>query len=273
MPIFRHDNVDFYYCDSGQGVAFVFQHGLGAAVNQPLGVLDAAPGVRLISFDFRAHGQTDSTDCASKLRVPAFAEDLAALLDYLDIDAAIVGGISLGAAVALNFAIHNRRRVLGLVLVRPAWSVGPNLGNALLYFEIANALRRFGPELGKLVFASTDAFRALKEVSADAASSALAQFGAPECVERVARLETIPLSVPVHDKLQLEEVVAPSIIVATPSDTIHDARHAELLARLLPNSDLAYVTRKSIDEQLHRREVRELVLSFLSEHVNSLSRS
>ena len=39
MPIFRHDDIEFHYQDSGSGGRpFVFQHGLGGDVNQPFGL-------------------------------------------------------------------------------------------------------------------------------------------------------------------------------------------------------------------------------------------
>ena len=42
------------------------------------------------------------------------------MIDMLHLQQIAVGGISMGAAVALNFALRYPQRVLGLVLVRPA---------------------------------------------------------------------------------------------------------------------------------------------------------
>ncbi len=60
----------------------------------------------------------------------------------------MVGGISLGAAVAVNVAIRYPERVLGLMLVRPAWIDRPLPENVHLYATIARLIRELGPEDG-----------------------------------------------------------------------------------------------------------------------------
>ena len=55
---FTHDGLRFHYRDEGQGLPFVFQHGLGGDLNQPFGLYRPAAGVRLIAFDMRGHGET-----------------------------------------------------------------------------------------------------------------------------------------------------------------------------------------------------------------------
>ena len=103
MPIFYHDGLQFHYRETGRGIPFVFQHGLGADVNQPFGLFRPPSGFRLVTFDCRAHGQTVPLGDERKINIAVFADDLAALLDHLSIPSAVVGGISMGAAVALNF--------------------------------------------------------------------------------------------------------------------------------------------------------------------------
>lgn len=58
MPTFLHDEIHFHYRDTGSGVPFVFQHGLGADVSQTFDLFTPPPGFRLLSFDCRAHGET-----------------------------------------------------------------------------------------------------------------------------------------------------------------------------------------------------------------------
>ena len=55
---FDRDGLSFHYRDEGDGLPFVFQHGLGGDLSQPFGVYRPAAGVRLIGFDFRGHGET-----------------------------------------------------------------------------------------------------------------------------------------------------------------------------------------------------------------------
>ena len=59
---------------------------------------------RLLTLDCRGHGATEPLGEEARLNFSAFADDVVALLDHLGIEQAIVGGISMGAGVALNLA-------------------------------------------------------------------------------------------------------------------------------------------------------------------------
>ena len=120
MPNLARDGIQFHYRDEGTGLPFIFQHGLGADVTQPFGLFQPPPGIRLIAFDVRGHGQTQPLGDAEKLCFQAFGEDLFALMNHLRIERAIMGGISMGAALALHFTLRWPERVAGLVLSRPA---------------------------------------------------------------------------------------------------------------------------------------------------------
>ncbi len=141
MLVLEHDGLHFQYRDEGYGLPFVFQHGLGGDQSQPRAVYNPAPGVRLIGFDFRGHGETRPLGDVVKLTIDSLADDLVALLDHLAIERAIIGGISLGSAVAANTALRYPLRVLGLVLSRPAWIDRPLPANVQLYSTIASLLQ------------------------------------------------------------------------------------------------------------------------------------
>ena len=121
MPVFHRDALDFYYRDEGECIPFVFQHGLGGDTSQTFGIYRPPPGFRMLTLDCRAHGLTRPVGDESKIGIASFADDMLALLDHLGIDRAIFGGISMGAATALNLALRHPERVMGLVLSRPAW--------------------------------------------------------------------------------------------------------------------------------------------------------
>ena len=60
----------------------------------------------------------------------------------------MIGGISLGSAVAVNVALRYPERVLGLVLSRPAWIDRPLPENVQLYSTIADLLQSVGAKEG-----------------------------------------------------------------------------------------------------------------------------
>jgi len=122
MPFVESDDIRFHYVITGsKGALVAFQHGLGGEVSQPQNILGVSKSLRTLSFDCRGHGRTEPLGPPDKLRFSVFADDLRAILDALGFDRIIVGGISMGAGVALNFAVRNPTRVTGLILSRPAW--------------------------------------------------------------------------------------------------------------------------------------------------------
>ncbi len=77
----------------------------------------AAEGYHVVSYDRRGHGQTESPDEPFNHLV-----DLEAVLDQLSIHAAVFVGASMGGGLAIDFAIENPGRTIGLVLVGTAIS-------------------------------------------------------------------------------------------------------------------------------------------------------
>jgi pimeloyl-ACP methyl ester carboxylesterase len=70
---------------------------------------------RIITWDARCHGQTETTD--DPFTYEDVAEDLKGLLDHLGIARAVIGGMSQGGFVALRFALNHPERVAALILM------------------------------------------------------------------------------------------------------------------------------------------------------------
>ena len=146
MPIFNHDGIEFYYESVGKGEPVVMCHGLTGDLSAPRELLGNMTGYHLVFADARAHGETHPAGPASKICFEQFASDLHELLNHLGIDQAIVGGISMGAGVAVRFAIDFPEYVRALVLIRPAWPDSPLPDNLKLYPLIARLLEQHGPD-------------------------------------------------------------------------------------------------------------------------------
>lgn len=78
-------------------------------------VVDALPGARIIAPDLRGRGASAGLEGHAGMN--AHADDLAAVLDLLDVPQALVVGHSMGAFVSLVFADRHPDRVSRLVLV------------------------------------------------------------------------------------------------------------------------------------------------------------
>jgi 3-oxoadipate enol-lactonase len=70
---------------------------------------------RIITWDARCHGETETTD--DPFTYWDLADDLRGLLDHLDIERAVIGGMSQGGFVALRFALQHPERVSALMLL------------------------------------------------------------------------------------------------------------------------------------------------------------
>ncbi|MES2727764.1 MAG: alpha/beta hydrolase [Bacteroidota bacterium] len=110
------NNVQLSYNDIGEGsIPVIFMHGYPFDKTMWQLQLDfLKSGYRLISFDIRGFGK--STDEESHLSIDLFGEDLIALMDKLDIDKAIVCGLSMGGFIALNAQKRFPDRFAALIL-------------------------------------------------------------------------------------------------------------------------------------------------------------
>lgn len=71
-------------------------------------------GWRVIAADLRGYGQTDVIAGTTPLEV--FAHDIASLLDHLGIGSVVIGGLSMGGQIAMEFCRLYTARVRGLIL-------------------------------------------------------------------------------------------------------------------------------------------------------------
>lgn len=108
--------VDLYYENVGTGIPVVLIHGfpLNHQIWEPvLPILSEK--VNVILPDLRGHGRSPATDGIYPMRL--MAEDIARLLDKLEIEKAILVGHSMGGYVALAFAHAYPNRLSGLGLI------------------------------------------------------------------------------------------------------------------------------------------------------------
>ena len=260
---FEHDAIRFQFRDEGPGLDFVYQHGLGADVSQPFSFFPSGHrGIRLLSLDCRAHGHTRPVGPEEKLTIATFADDVIALMDFRKVEQAVVGGISMGAAIALNVALRYPERVRGLVLQRPAWLGAPMPDNLRVVSLMGDLIMKHGAQKGKELFLKTREYAALQRESLDAAASAIAQFDHPRAEETVARLLRIPHDAPCAGPAW-RAIKVPTLVLASRMDPLHPFAFGETLAREIPKSTFVEVTSKAISVTKHPTEVRGHIEDFL----------
>jgi len=267
MPFFTRDGLSFHYREAGQGTAVVFQHGLGGDVGQPFSLVRPPPGFRLLAFDCRGHGETRPLGDVEKIGIAPFADDLAAFLDHLGVERAVIGGISMGAAVAMNFALRYPGRLLGLVLSRPAWLDAPLPGNVRLFGLIARLIRQYGAVGGREQFRQSPEYFELAALSPDVANSALSQFDHPRAEETVVKLERIAADAPCRRLEELKSIAVPTLVMANRQDPVHPFEYGETLARTIPHAIFWEITAKSVSLERHAADVQRHMVDFLTLHL------
>lgn len=98
----------------GEGLPVVFLHAGVADRRMWASQMEAVAGAgwHAIAYDRRGYGESESPD-----EPFSHLDDLEALLDALDIHAAVLVGSSLGGGLAIDFALRHPGRIIGLVLL------------------------------------------------------------------------------------------------------------------------------------------------------------
>lgn len=117
MPYLTRDGVCIYYEDHGQGVPILLSHGFAASTGMWRGQVEVfQQAYRLIPWDMRGHGDSDSPADQGLYSHTHTIEDMRGLLDYLHIEQAVIAGHSLGGFLSLAFHVYYPQRVRALIL-------------------------------------------------------------------------------------------------------------------------------------------------------------
>lgn len=138
MATLDRDGVTIYYEVHGEGPTLILTHGFSAtsAMWQPQ-VEALSAQYQLVIWDMRGHGRSDAPTDDSRYSEAHTTADIAALLEVVGAQSAIVGGLSLGGYMSLAFYADYRDRVDALLIfdtgpgfkndaARDAWNVTAN---------------------------------------------------------------------------------------------------------------------------------------------------
>src|ERR1043165_8600877 len=112
------DGRQIYYKDWGNGPVVTFSHGwpLSADAWDGQMLFLAQRGFRVVAHDRRGHGRSSQASSGNDMN--GYADDLAALMEALDLrDATLVGHSTGGGEVTRYIARHGSQRVAKFVLV------------------------------------------------------------------------------------------------------------------------------------------------------------
>jgi pimeloyl-ACP methyl ester carboxylesterase len=118
MPKIDRDGVAIHYEVHGTGAPLLLTHGFSSTSAMWQGQINAlARDHRLVLWDMRGHGQSDYPDDPKAYSEALTVGDMAAILDAVGAQRAIVGGLSLGGYMSLAFYRAHPERVRALLII------------------------------------------------------------------------------------------------------------------------------------------------------------
>ncbi len=114
----RLNGIEINYEVHGEGTPLVLAPGYTASLDMWREQVPAfSARYRLVTYDTRGHGATTAPTDPSRYDLARdYVADQLALMDHLGIDAAYVGGLSMGGMIAQEFALQHPERVKALLL-------------------------------------------------------------------------------------------------------------------------------------------------------------
>ncbi len=118
MPLVELNGIHINYEEHGAhyGTPILLTHAFAATLQMWQPQFDALRDYRVIGWDMRGHGGTDSPGSQDAYTETLTVEDMAALLRHLGIEQAVIGGLSLGGYISLEFQLAHPEMVRALVL-------------------------------------------------------------------------------------------------------------------------------------------------------------
>jgi pimeloyl-ACP methyl ester carboxylesterase len=231
---FRYRGHRIVYEDHGEGErALVLIHGLlmNRRMYDRLAPDMAARGHRVITVDLLGHGESDKPDDMRIYSMGSLANQAAALVDHLGLQAPVVGGTSLGANVALELAVHHPKSAGALFIEMPVLE-DALLGAALIFTPILVTLRFGGPVLS----AASQALQWVPRTHylLDIALDWLRRD--PNSSRAV--LEGVLFGGAAPPREERQGIKHPALVIGHPNDPLHPFSDADMLVEELPGARL-----------------------------------
>jgi pimeloyl-ACP methyl ester carboxylesterase len=258
----RRDDADLRVFDSGVGFPVVFQHGLGGDNGQIVENFPDRPDYRRLTVECRAQGRS-TPGSVRPFSIAMFADDVLAACDAKGIERFIVGGISMGAAIALHIAVRHPDRVAGLVLARPAWLFEPAPDNMRPYAEVADWIKRLPRDEARAAFASSAMADQLRRQAPDNLASLLGFLDRPDLAVTADVLGDIARDGPGVSEAEAAALSVPTLVIGHGVDHAHPLAYAEILAATIPGARMVEIPPKATDKPRHIFEFRAALDQFL----------
>ena len=220
----------------GNGPPLIFSHGLTANRTMTFSQMETLKETfTIIAYDQRGHGQSSPVTDPHLYSPRLMADDIAAILDELKIDRAVVGGESMGAAIATTFALKHPDRVSALLLTAPAFGSRPNNQKAH-FLEIARLIRSHGIE--SFVKTARPVWQTQMNLSETGLNRLSALFLSQNAESLATAMENVIYWVPFYSIEELAALHMPVKILAWENDPLHPLELARKMAAVINDAQL-----------------------------------
>ena len=266
MPTAKVGDINIYYEIHGKGEPLVMIMGGGGSVEwfyRDIPVFSRE--FKVIVFDNRGSGRSDKPDVPYTTEM--LADDMAGLLDAIDIESAHIQGGSMGGMIAQQFALRYPKKVRSLILMC-TYCGGPH--SVMLNPEVMAtwASMQSLPPKERMM----ETFRICLSQKFIDNNPALIQQMMKHMMKRPDYMQTRQAeAVASHDTYnRLSEIKAPTLIIHGDADRGVPVENARILAYRIPGAELVILKNVGhmfmfeAEEEFHR-----LMLDFLKRHRTS----
>jgi pimeloyl-ACP methyl ester carboxylesterase len=231
---FRYGGHRIAFADCGEGKrTLVLIHGLlmNRHMYDNLAPEMVSRGHRVITVDLLGHGTSDKPTDMRAYSMSAFADQVAALIDHLELDQPVVGGTSLGANVSLEMATRHPRATRALFIEMPVLD-NALVAAGLIFLPILVALRVGKPVLRGVAALTNRIPRSnfLVDIMLDWTRRP------PEASEAV--LEGLLFGRAAPPREERELINLPALVIGHPADPLHPLTDSDMLVEELPRARL-----------------------------------
>jgi 3-oxoadipate enol-lactonase len=261
MPKIKANGIEIYYELHGPEDAGVVVLSNGILMSTATWAFQApvlARRHRVLLYDCRGMWQSDHP--AGPYSMDLHADDLAALLDALQIERAHIAGISYGGELSLAFALRYPARTRTLIVSSSVSQIDPLL-RAWGESWIAAARLR-DPDMLFRVTCPLNFSEAY--IAANPAALAAAR-GRYKLLDMDAFLELMLAFSRLDLTARLHEITAPTLVIVGEDDLLKPRRYSEIIAREIPAASLAIIPHAGHAVCLERPDLfNSLLLGFLA---------
>ncbi len=255
-----------YWESGGSGPPIVLLHGFSLDRRMWEGQLEMLePRFQVIRYDLRGHGSSPQAEQAF-----SHHDDLLEVFESLDLETAVLVGLSLGAETAIDFTLAYPTRVSGLVLAAPGLGGYAPRGSFDWMGPVMTALQAGDPQAATRAWVETPIMRIASDPAADSVMREIVLdnwrvwTGDPSLR---ARLDPPAIG-------RLSELAVPTLVLVGEADLIDTQAVADTLATCIGGAQLVAVPETGHLINLEAGEAfNEAVVRFLRTLPRSVSTS